>query len=274
MVIGFLGKGGSGKTTVATRFTEALLREGRQVLAIDADHNMDLLFNLAADRAEGFPYLGEAGEAFAAAIGLAPRETYLRRLARGGLPTFSCAPADPFTARYAPEIRPGLRLMVAGPHTEAVQHGTVCSHVLAAPLKVYLPCLAVAEHEAVVIDSTAGMDMVGSGIVAGMDLVYIVTEPTVHATKTAKQIAAGLAWSGTPHVFVLNKVQYPTQVDDAAAWLGEAPLFVLSFSGDAEANAAIYQEMVRYAAAFAHERGGNAVRSARAVAAAQRGTAA
>ena len=193
------------------------------------------------------------------------------RLARGDLPTFSCAPADPFTLRFAPEVRPGLRLMVAGPHTEVVRQGTVCSHVLAAPLKVYMPCLMVGEKEAVVVDSTAGMDMVGSGIAAGMDLAYIVTEPTVHATKTAKQIAAGLDWFGTPHVFVLNKVQHPEQVDQASAWLGEAPLFVLSFSGDAEANATIFQEMTRYAATFAQEHGGNDVRFARALPPAPRG---
>ena len=46
MRVAFLGKGGSGKSTMATAFVQELRSRGMQVLAIDADHNMDLSYNL------------------------------------------------------------------------------------------------------------------------------------------------------------------------------------------------------------------------------------
>lgn len=263
MIIGVMGKGGSGKSTVSTQLVESAYRLGSSVLGIDADHNMDLLFNLAPT-AQNVPFLGQNRAVFDAGIDLQSRETYARRLQRGDLPTFSFSPPDVLTSQLTFLVRERMRLMVAGPHTEEVKAGSVCSHVLAAPLKAYLPCLDTHQNDVVVVDSTAGMDMVGSGIAVGMDLVYIVAEPTIHSTKTAKQIAEGLKWFHVPHVFVVNKVQRPEQVDQAAQWLGEAPMFVLSFAADAQENETIFGEMIRYAEAFARSSGGAAVRRARA----------
>ncbi len=223
---------------------------------------MDLLFNIAPT-AQHVPYLGEYRARFDAAIGLEPRETYARRLRRDTVPTFSLMPPDELTSEFSFVVKDGLRLMVAGPHTEEVKAGAVCSHVLAAPLKVYLPNLETHEHEAVIVDSTAGMDMVGSGIAMGMDLVYIITEPTIHSTKTAKQIGEGLDWYQVPHVFVLNKVQRPEQVDQAAQWLGQVPMFVLSFVAEAKENETIFGEMLRYAEGFARAHGGLDIRRQR-----------
>lgn len=264
MIIGCMGKGGSGKSTVATGLVRAAHAQNRKTLAIDADHNMDLVFNLVGE-ATDFPFLGSHRDAIRSTAQLQSGETYRQRFIRGGdLPTFTFDPADEVTQTVTREVVPGLRLMAAGPHTDEVKQGHACSHVLASPLKWYLPNLQDNPEQAIIIDSTAGMDMVGSGIGAGMDLVYIVAEPTIHSTKTAKQIAEGLKWFNVPHVFVVNKVQRPEQVDQAAQWLGEAPMFVLSFAADAQENETIFGEMIRYAEAFARSSGGAAVRRARA----------
>lgn len=259
-----MGKGGSGKSTVATGLVRAAHAEQRFTLAIDADHNMDLLFNIAGE-VKTFPYLGSHRDLIRATAELQPGESYRERFVRGGtFPSFALDPLDEATRALSQEIEPGLRLMAAGPHTDEVKSGQSCSHVLASPLKWYLPNLHDAPEQAVIIDSTAGMDMVGSGIGVSMDLVYIVTEPTVHATKTAKQIAEGLNWYRVPHVFVVNKVQRPEQVDQATGWLSEAPMFVLSFAADTKENETIFGEMVRYAESFARTHGGVEVRRARA----------
>lgn len=45
MKIAFVGKGGSGKSTVTWLFASHLAKNSSAVLAIDADYNLDLLHN-------------------------------------------------------------------------------------------------------------------------------------------------------------------------------------------------------------------------------------
>src|SRR5688500_13253531 len=54
MRIAVAGKGGTGKTTIAGTLARALARDGRRVLAIDADTNPNLAstIGIPADRAE------------------------------------------------------------------------------------------------------------------------------------------------------------------------------------------------------------------------------
>lgn len=49
MKIAFVGKGGSGKSSLSWLFVKTLESSGSDVLAIDADHNMDLTSNLGLD---------------------------------------------------------------------------------------------------------------------------------------------------------------------------------------------------------------------------------
>ena len=61
MKIAFVGKGGSGKTTLASLFAAHLAAAGRPVLAIDADINQHLAAALGATRTEAarLPTLGD-----------------------------------------------------------------------------------------------------------------------------------------------------------------------------------------------------------------------
>ncbi|HYS41257.1 MAG TPA: AAA family ATPase, partial [Pseudonocardiaceae bacterium] len=61
MKIAFVGKGGSGKTTLASLFASHLAAAGRPVLALDADINQHLAAALGADEtlADGLPTLGD-----------------------------------------------------------------------------------------------------------------------------------------------------------------------------------------------------------------------
>jgi CO dehydrogenase maturation factor len=201
----FLGKGGSGKSTMATALVRALRARGIRVLAIDADHNMDLSFNLGADPSL---FLGADPDLIKEHLGVARSGTFAAALVkgRGDGAAFALSPADAFTARVSAEIEDGLRLMTAGPHTDRVRSQEACSHSLAAPLKAYLPLLRLAEDEAVVIDERAGTDPVATGILAGVDLAVIVREPTVHSRRVAEQVARELGIANVPHLVVDNKV--------------------------------------------------------------------
>jgi CO dehydrogenase maturation factor len=212
MIIAFVGKGGSGKSTLSAWFAKFLHKQGNTVLAVDADHNMDLAFHLGADGEMAF--LGNALDDILRACGLDPVEQkYRQAFFQSQAPAFALHPPDSFTKKYAKEVRGGLFVMASGPHTDRVLHGQYCSHSLSTPLKVYLPFLRLARNEYVVVDEKAGADGAGTGIASGFDFAYVVVEPTAQGFKTAKQIADLLDFYGTPYALIINKVM---DAEDAA----------------------------------------------------------
>lgn len=204
MKIAFLGKGGSGKSTMAVALVEELRLRGRQVLAIDADHNMDLSYGLGA---EPSLFLGSDPERIKEYVGSKRTARYLEALETGRKANveFKFSPVDEYTASVSIKVDERLRLITAGPHTERVRQQESCSHSLAAPLKVYLPLLKLNAGEFVVIDERAGTDPVATGILSGVDLAVIVREPTVNSSRVALQIRNELKLAGVPHIVVDNK---------------------------------------------------------------------
>lgn len=219
MILGFLGKGGSGKTTLATLMVKYLAEKGNTVLAIDNDHNMDLAFNLGQEN--GMPYVGQSIQEAYDAVGIAYT---LDILEKPDTSVFSLSPIDPFTHKYSKELSSNVRLMVSGPHTEKIMSGAQCSHALTMPLKVYLPFLSVKSGEYVVVDEKAGADGVGTGITTGFNAALVVVEATRHGLKAGLQIATMLEFYKTPYAFVLNKVRNNEILEEIEAALPKAPL--------------------------------------------------
>jgi len=215
MKIAFLGKGGSGKSTMATAFVQELRARGVRVLAIDADHNMDLSYNLGAEPAI---FLGNDPERIKEHVGSTRTDTYLNalKIAKDHDIVFALTPADQYTASVSIELEDGLRLITAGPHTDRVRSQEACSHSLAAPLKVYLPLLHLNKNEVVVIDERAGTDPVATGILSGVDLAVIVRELTVNSARVAEQIKSELRLTNIPHIIVDNK-HAGVEIDTARA---------------------------------------------------------
>ena len=206
MIIGFLGKGGSGKSTLATEMTRFLHERGDTVLAIDADHNMDLAYNL------GFtgngPYIGGSFLALRKLLGVSYNEK-TEALFTDGIPAerFSFSAPDPYSLSHMVMLKPRLFLMMSGPQSEEVLYGSHCSHSLAAALKIYLPLLVLAPREYAIVDEKASVDAVTTGIPTGFDLAVIVMEPREHSIRVAREIARLLDWYDIPHILALNKAQ-------------------------------------------------------------------
>lgn len=235
MIIGFLGKGGSGKSTLATALVNHLFHmEKNAVLAIDADHNMDLAWNLTngieADIAS-IPYLGESIADLNEYAGINENDSYKEIFYKDISPIFSLNPADPFTSKYQMQIKPGLCIMASGPHTETVLQGNKCSHSLSTALKAYLPLLQLKGNEAVVVDEKASSDAAGTGIPTGFTISFIVVEATPHSIKAAQQIAKTLDFHNAPYEFILNKAD-PAGIAFAESRLPKKPFAIFPFSQD------------------------------------------
>ena len=98
MILGFLGKGGSGKSSVATQVALWLNADTKNVLAIDADHNMDLAYNLFdGEVSTGMNYFGSSLSGILDYVGLEKGEKYDQVFFKNSPNTFSINPLDDFT---------------------------------------------------------------------------------------------------------------------------------------------------------------------------------
>ncbi len=223
MILGFLGKGGSGKSSAATQVALFLRGQGKTLLAIDADHNMDLSYNLTNGQLPKMNYLSGGLKDMQTYIKLPDNSKYSEAFLNDVEVRFSLSPQDTVTSTYTTEIEDKLFLMTAGPQTDNVLYGQSCSHSLTSPLKLYLPLLNIKENEMVIVDEKAGADGVTTGIVTGIDMGVIVCEPALHSIKTAKQIAELMDFYETPYVFVGNKISDSEDKDFIEKELGVTP---------------------------------------------------
>jgi len=236
MILGFLGKGGSGKSSVSSQTALHQNAAGMSVLAVDADHNMDLSYNLSGGDVPELNYFSQSLEALQKAVGLSEGEKYTEAFLNDVKVRFSLSPLSPEIETYSRVLENNIRLMTAGSQTDTVLYGKACSHSLTTPLKILLPLLDLQENELVVVDEKAGADGVSSGIVTGIDVGVIVCEPTLHSVKTAKQIAKLMDFYSTPYMFVGNKVASSEDKDFIIEQLGQEPVTFLMQSNVMKRN--------------------------------------
>jgi len=231
MVIGVLGKGGVGKSTVASQLALYFTTRGKSVLGIDADYNMDFVFNVTGGVVpESIPYFGTSKKEMKEYVGVDIASLYGEGVLGIAEQKFMFSPEcmDLFTAKYSTLVKENLSMIVCGPETDEVLHGIACGHSLSAPLKLYLPLLEVGKDSIVILDEKAGADGANTGIISGCDLVLIVTDPSLHGTKTALQIAKLAEFFEVPYYFVGNKVHSEADTTYIRSVLGTEKLFVFN----------------------------------------------
>lgn len=197
MKIAFVGKGGSGKTTLAGLFALHAAQRGISVLAVDADLNMHLgeLLGFAPPPSEKhISYPAAAREIVTVLKGTNPlikdaahfkkttppgEGSHIIHLDNGG---------DPILSAYAPARGP-LRLMTVGTYSED-GIGTSCYHNNLAILENVLSHTKDGPESIVAADMVAGIDAFAGSLHAQFDLLTLVVEPTRRSLEVYEQYRA------------------------------------------------------------------------------------
>lgn len=219
MRVAFAGKGGSGKTTLASLFIRHLAGQGLPVVAIDADINQHLAEALGAGQdppaigahlTQIKDYLRASNpriRSAAAMVKTTPPGRGSRLLRVGG---------DDPVHDLAITTACGARLMATGPFSDD-DIGVACYHSKTGAVELYLNHLIDFPGEYVVVDCTAGAESFASGLFTRFDLTFLIVEPTRKSLHVYRQWASYAADYHVPLAVIGNK----TQGDADVAFLRE-----------------------------------------------------
>lgn len=217
MKIAFMGKGGSGKTTLCALFCQRAAECMRPLLAIDADINMHLSHVLGIDSSRT-PQISHRDSSKKIKEYLRGTNARIESLesfrkttppGRGSvivqLKDILHTPISQFI-RHEGEIF----LMNVGTYTEE-DIGASCYHNNLAILEIFLSHLADGKG-AVAADMVAGTDAFAGTLHAQFDIIFLVVEPTRKGVEVYEQFAKLASSAGTFDSFfaVGNKVRSQT----------------------------------------------------------------
>ena len=240
MKIAFVGKGGSGKTTLSSLFIRHLAASGAPVVAVDADINQHLGAALGLDEtvAAELPAMGQR---------LPLIKEYLRgtnaRITSTEAMIKTTPPGEGSRLLRVREDNPvydacarpveldggAIRLMVTGPFTEA-DLGVACYHSKTGAVELCLNHLVDGQSEYIVVDMTAGSDSFASGMFTRFDITFLVAEPTRRGISVYRQYKEYARDFGVALKVVGNKVQGQDDIDFLHAEVGDDLLVTVGHS--------------------------------------------
>ena len=197
MKIAISGKGGVGKTTLASTLARIYAREGFNVLAVDGDPSghLSVALGLSIEESSEIIPLIEMKELIEERTGAAPGSM-------GGI--FKLNPkVDDLPEKLSVNIK-GVRLIQTGGFRKA---GSGCFCPENALLKSLLKHLIVDTDDVVILDMEAGFEHLTRGTAKSVDVMIIVVEPGLRSIKTADTIVRLSTELGIPNIFyAANKI--------------------------------------------------------------------
>ncbi|MFH1594271.1 MAG: AAA family ATPase [Candidatus Omnitrophota bacterium] len=192
--IAFTGKGGVGKTTLASLFIRVLSKD-EAVLAVDCDPDANLGRALGFKDAEKIRPIVNMKEMIADRMGIKDGDKSFYQLN----PKIDDIP-DSYSKNNG-----NIKLIVMGAVEEG---GSGCMCPESAFVKSLISHLILRRNEHVVMDMEAGVEHLGRGTAGSCDFVITVCEPTHNSVETAKRIEGFAKDIGVRKIYAVgNKIR-------------------------------------------------------------------
>ncbi len=192
------GKGGVGKTTLSALLADLFARDGRRVLAVDADpdSNLGAALGFTDSELKQQRTIAEDRQLIKERTGATPGQSGQ---------WFTLNPkVDDIPDRYVIE-REGVRLLRLG---AASRGGGGCDCPENTFLKHLLRHLVLQRDDTVIVDMEAGLEHLGRGSTGGVDAFIVVVEPGRRSFQTAAMTARFARDLGVQRIYaVANKVR-------------------------------------------------------------------
>ena len=196
MKIAISGKGGVGKTLLASLLSRVFAEFGYSVIAIDADPDANLAATLGFSHPEEITPISELSALIEERTGARPGQaaTYFRLNPK----------VDDLPEKYCQEYN-GIRLMVMG---RIKKGGSGCYCPENALLQALVTHLLLARDEVVILDMEAGVEHLGRATAKAVDKLIVVVEPSRRSVETAYRIDKLAQDIGLQNIAVVgNKVR-------------------------------------------------------------------
>lgn len=208
MKIAISGKGGVGKTLLASFLSRVFAESGYSVLAIDADPDANLAATLGFPEAEKIVPISESAGLVRERTGAQPGQSgffFKLNPKVGDLPE-----------RYCLEHN-GIRLMVMG---RLKKGGSGCYCPENVLLKALVGHLLLARKEVVILDMEAGIEHLGRATAGAVDKLIVVVEPGRRSIEAVDKIERLARDIGLPNIAVVgNKLRSQAERDFLVASL-------------------------------------------------------
>lgn len=215
MKIAITGKGGVGKTTLASLLSHLFAADGKRVIAVDADPDANLASALGISRenAEKVKPIADMTELIEDRTGAKPGSM-------GGI--FKLNPkVDDLPEGIGYRLN-GITLLIMG-KSKAAASGCYCpENVL---LRRLLKHLVVERSEVVIVDMEAGIEHLTRGTADSVDAFIVVVEPGQRSMQTARTVKEMAKELGVKKVFIVaNKVRGPEDLNFIKDNIGDMEL--------------------------------------------------
>ena len=200
MKLAVTGKGGVGKSSIIALMARVLKEQGKRVLAVDADPDMNLAGILGVPPETEITPIIELKELIAERTG-----TEVGKSA----PFYTMNPkVDDIPERYCVDFQ-GIKLMTMGTVRGG---GAGCACPENAFLKRLISHLVLLGDEWVLLDMEAGIEHLGRGTAIGVDLMIVVVEASGSSLETAFRVRKLAEEIGIKRVGVIgNRVRNKTE---------------------------------------------------------------